>query len=194
MNREEFLEELEKRLILIPKEDREDAISYYDEYIGDSGLDDGADVTALLGTPKEVAANIIGECKEKHAEQQIENKSVKGTATTLWLVILGILTLPLSVPIAIVVMVLVFVLVLVVMILVLAIGIVGAALFLGGIFLAVAAFFTVTNGLADLFTMIGFGCVGIGAGIFVLIGTAKLIKLISRGISRAASSKNRKNA
>lgn len=189
MNRAEFLKELEKKLKLIPKEDREDAIAYYDEYIGDSGLDDDADVTALLGTPKEVAGKIIDECKEKHAEQQKEKKTVKGTATTLWLVIIGILSLPLSLPIAIVAIVLALVLAIVVLVIVLTIGIVGAALSIGGVLAVVGAFFTVSAGVGGIITMIGLGCLGIGAGAFVIIGTVKLVKLIGRGIAAAASKK-----
>ena len=53
MNRNEFLKELEKRLLFIPTEDRQDALEYYDEYIKDMGLGEEEDVIAKLGTPKE---------------------------------------------------------------------------------------------------------------------------------------------
>lgn len=186
MNRIEFLKELDRRLKLIPEEDRFDAISYYDEYIGDSGLGDDADVVGLLGTPKDVANKIIADCSVKHADEQKEKKTVKGGATTAWLVILGILTLPISLPIAIVVLVLMITAVIVV----LAIGLGGVAVFVAGIVSVIAAFFTVTVGVAGTVVMIGRGLAAAGIAMFVVLGAYMLGKALIRGMAKLLSQRN----
>ena len=114
MNKEQFLKELKAKLRYLPETDRQDAIRFYDEYISEMELPDDEDVTAKLGTPKEVAADIISQCTIKHIDNNKEQKSVKGSATTVWLIILGILSLPLSLPIAIAILAIMFSLVVVI--------------------------------------------------------------------------------
>ena len=65
MNRADFVKELDKRLKYIPKEDREDAIEYYTELISDMGLGENDDVAAKLGSPKEVAKQIVDESEKE---------------------------------------------------------------------------------------------------------------------------------
>jgi uncharacterized membrane protein len=62
MTREEYLNELNKALKRIPKEERENAISYYREYFEDAG--DEQEVIRELGEPKELARKILIECAE----------------------------------------------------------------------------------------------------------------------------------
>lgn len=68
MNKTEFIKQLEKRLRRLPKEDREYAIRYYEEYFEEMGADDSTDVTSTLGTPNEIAREIIATCTEKHMD------------------------------------------------------------------------------------------------------------------------------
>lgn len=65
MNKTQFLKELSKNLRNLPAEDREDALIYYTEFISDMGVTDSDDVTEKLGTPKEVAAEIVASCVDK---------------------------------------------------------------------------------------------------------------------------------
>ncbi|MCR4990528.1 MAG: DUF1700 domain-containing protein [Lachnospiraceae bacterium] len=177
MNKKEFLKELEKRLLYIPKEDREDALGYYEEYIEDMGLGEDDDVISKLGTPKDVSREIIDQCTQKHAEKVKESKGVKGKFTVVWLTILGFLSLPISVPLAIAV--LAFVIGIVV-----AIGAILFSLFISSIaciISGIAGFFWgifVTGISQKIFTM-GVGLLLIGVG--VLLGT--LILWLFRGIS-----------
>lgn len=181
MNRVEFLKELDRRLKLIPEEDRIDAICYYDEFIGESGLDENADVVALLGTPKEVAAKIIAECSVKHVTEPTEKKHVKRGATAVWLTILGIASLPISLPLAIVALVLAVVAVVVI----LAIGLSGVAVFIAGIITVIAAFFTFAIG--ETLYMVGMGLVASGVALLVIIGAYALGKLLVKGAAKLLS-------
>ena len=50
MNKTEFLAALRRELGFLPKDELDDAIRYYDEYINDAG-DDEEKVIAEMGTP-----------------------------------------------------------------------------------------------------------------------------------------------
>lgn len=58
MNRREYMDRLEQLLLVLPIEEREEALQYYEDYFDDAGMDNEADVIRELGTPEEVAAKI----------------------------------------------------------------------------------------------------------------------------------------
>ena len=58
MNKTEFLAALRRELSFLPKDELDDAIRYYDEYINDAG-DDEEKVIAEMGTPHKVAEEFI---------------------------------------------------------------------------------------------------------------------------------------
>lgn len=58
MNREEFIRQLELLLMNIPVSDRLDAISYYNDYFDDAGMENEQTVINELGSPEKVAEKI----------------------------------------------------------------------------------------------------------------------------------------
>lgn len=58
MNRKEYLERLEQLLLVLPYEEREEALQYYNDYFDDAGSENEADVIRELGSPEEVVAKI----------------------------------------------------------------------------------------------------------------------------------------
>ena len=58
MNTQEYLNELKIQLRKMPDEDREDAISYYFEYLAEAGPDGAEEAMEKLGTPAQLAAGI----------------------------------------------------------------------------------------------------------------------------------------
>ncbi len=58
MNRREYIERLEQLLLVLPQEEREEALQYYNDYLDDAGVENEADVIRELGSPEEVAAKI----------------------------------------------------------------------------------------------------------------------------------------
>ena len=58
MNRKEYLERLEQLLLILPKEEREEALQYYSDYFDDAGIENEDKVILELGSPEEVAAKI----------------------------------------------------------------------------------------------------------------------------------------
>ena len=175
MTREEFLNELNDKLKYLPETDRAAAISFYDEYISEMELEEGEDIVERFGTPKEVASDIISQCTQKHIDNTHEQKTVKGRATTIWLIILGILSLPLSLPIAIVAFTILFVIIVLIFVMIVT-AMVGAF---------VIPFSLFVPGVAHKLFALGYGLTCLGIGILLTYAlTAVLRKMFSSITSR----------
>lgn len=76
MNRKEYMERLEQLLLVLPDEEREEALQYYTDYFDDAGVENEGNVIRELGSPEEVAAKIRAgfteECGE-YSEQGFED-------------------------------------------------------------------------------------------------------------------------
>lgn len=68
MNRKEYLERLEQLLIVLPYEEREEALQYYTDYFDDAGVENEEKVIRELGSPEEVAAKIRAGYAGEYAE------------------------------------------------------------------------------------------------------------------------------
>lgn len=176
MNKTEFIKELTAKLKYLPAEDREDAILYYTEYIEEMNLGDDEDVSEKIGQPKDVAKAILSDVKDKHISQQKEKKSAKGSATVAWLIVLGLLSAPLSVPLGIVLLAVGFALAVVVLAVFLAFSVTAIALVVAGLLSIVAIFQAPT--FAQGFMVFGVGLVTIGLGVLLGLGLVQLVKLI----------------
>ena len=187
MNRTEYINELEKRLKYIPKEDRDDAVEYYTELISDMGLDETGDVEQKLGSPKDAAKKILDECTQKHVDQYEEHKTVKGHATVVWLSILGILSLPLSLPLGIAVLAIAFALIVVVISLLIAFAAAAVSLVFGG--LSCFVIMWMAHGLAQKAVIFGSGLCSLALGILMCFGVYYLVRLMIRKIFRKNKSK-----
>ena len=75
MSKQEFMEELEVLLGELPKEEREEAIRYYDAYFEDAGAENEQAVIAELGSAGRVAAQIL---KDFRAEKESGVYTEKG--------------------------------------------------------------------------------------------------------------------
>ena len=166
MNKEQFLRELNGKLKYLPEADRNDAIRFYDEYISEMELSDEEDVTTKLGTPKEVASDIISQCTQRHIDNETEQKTVKGGATTIWLVILGILSLPLSLPLAILALTFIFVFIVLFLVMI-------VVAFAGAIAIPYALF---VHGVAQKIFTLGYGLVSLGGGILMAYVLSAVLK------------------
>ncbi|HHT7819986.1 TPA: DUF1700 domain-containing protein [Streptococcus suis] len=94
MNRKEYLQNLEKYLKNLSKEDFQDTLDYFNEYFDEKDNDEEAIIE--LGTPDEAAKEIIANLYDK---ERIEDKP--NTSNMVWLTILAILAAPIGVPLAI---------------------------------------------------------------------------------------------
>jgi uncharacterized membrane protein len=85
MTKNEYLNELASHLISLPKEERDMAIRFYDEYFMDAGEENEQIVMAELGKPFNLAKNIIGEqsaySKSEEFLRYKENKAQQEAAS-----------------------------------------------------------------------------------------------------------------
>lgn len=77
MNKYEFLAQLRNALSSVPQEEREAAMSYYEEFFSDAGEENEQAVIASLGSPEELARSIIDENRKETA--QSPNTSADGS-------------------------------------------------------------------------------------------------------------------
>ena len=181
MSREEYLSKLAKCIKNIPEQERENALSYYREYFEEAGEDNTAAVIAELGSPKHVAAGIIGD----FAVRDMENKKKSGGALkTVGLVLMAIFAAPIALPLAIAaVAVIVAVLISLGAVLV-SLGASGGAVFLSGFVLIISGIVAVFTNMPLGILALGYGLLGLGLGAALVIATIKLFKIFFRGIVR----------
>ena len=181
MNKQAFMQELEYRLRHLTDEDKLDALEYYSEYIDDLNLPPEGDVCVHLGTPKEVARQIIAQTTERKIEEQQEKKTTKGFGSIVWLAILGIFASPIVLPLAIAAVIIFLSFIITIGSIVLAFGVAGAACIFAGALVAIIGIFTPV--LAQKFIAIGSGLFTCGLGIMFLLFTSLLAKLMVKMIS-----------
>ena len=84
MNKTEFLAALRRELGFLPKDELDDAIRYYDEYINDAG-DDEEKVIAEMGTPHKVAEEFKNEYYDR---KNVNDESAKHNNQISWKTVL----------------------------------------------------------------------------------------------------------
>ena len=192
MNKNEFINQLSVCLRYMPKEDRDDAISYYTEYLGDMELSDTEDVTMKLGNPKDVAQEILNDYTVKVVEAQKERGGVKNSGKVIWMVILTILSLPVSLPLAVVALVVVLVLTITIFCVLLVFFAVGLCLIVAGVLTFIFSF--TTGSVGNILMAIGVALAVTGIGVLLTIGVIALFKLLIKAIGALAVKGRQKQA
>ena len=152
MNKLEFLTRLRNSLEKggLPKEDINDALTYYEEVFLDAGFGKEEETAASMGLPEDVAVNILRESgihinpapvmpPQNAGAQNFNNNTtaqpVKKTSGGTWAlrIIIGVLTFPIWLPILIVICSLLFALIVVICSLVFAAAVSAISLIVGGL-------------------------------------------------------------
>lgn len=71
MNKEEFMRQLSQCLQNIPEQEREEALSYYEDYFADAGSDNEQQVIEELGDPRKIADNVKESVRENINYQNV---------------------------------------------------------------------------------------------------------------------------
>lgn len=76
MIKKEFMKELERRLSKIPENEKRDALNYYEDYFAEAAIDDDMLVPDTMGTPEDIAKQIIDEVVQKEqSEEYFDDKA-----------------------------------------------------------------------------------------------------------------------
>lgn len=178
MLKQDYLAELQRSLRRLPKEERENALGYYTEYLDDAEDPDAA--MERLGPPKALAASILTQCADKALEQ---SKGRSGLST-LWVVLLAVFASPLALPLLLCAALVAFVLLLTA-------GLICLSLLLSAVAIGLAGLLSLGIGIAACFIhwptgllYSAGGLILMGVGLAGSYGSLLLGRLWARGIAR----------
>ena len=176
MNRNEYMLELEAALRRLPKEEREEALSYFREYFEDAGPEKEAEVIEELGDPKAAASQILKDVAIKRLEEP--KAAAKKGLSTIWIVILALCAAPLGLPLLLVVFVLGLTAVIVLLAIFLSLFITGVSLAAAGLVSAAAGFYFLPSQAANGIFILGTALCETGIGLFLILGGCAACKFI----------------
>lgn len=192
MNREEFMRQLDILLISLPKEEREAALQYYNDYFDDAGAEKEEAIIAELGSPEEIAAVIRAGYAGDKAEYSergyqdtrfermdvpIRREDVRGNKWSrilLWLLVIVFIGIPIILPLALagIAVAASFVIATVAL---------AAGIFITMVALAVTGVVLTVVGISQIFHMVTVGLMLMGSGLILtvigMVGTVVMAKL-----------------
>ena len=179
MTTEQYLADLRNAVRSLPPNDAEQAVAYYDEYLHDAA--DPAAAMAQLGTPKEVAADILA--------GYVGQPAAKLRLSVLWAVVLGILAAPMG----IVVFAVVLAVVVTILAVIFSLVAVAAGIAIGGLGLMVTGLLVIAQSFTTFAWLVGGGLLAIAIGLLAVFGMIKLGQVTVGALARwAASIANRR--
>ena len=201
MTKTEYLDRLRAALTLMPAEERERQLAYYEEMVDDM-LEDGMseeEAVARLGSLEEIVANVVKDTPLSQIVQtRVQEKKAKGVSG--WVIALLILGAPVWLPLLIAALVVLFALFIALWAVVIALWAVVAAVILAALAAMVGGVIELVRmHLAQGLVLLGGGlmCLGLCALAFLLmklitVGTVKLCKWIWTGIKSLFVGKRKK--
>lgn len=99
MNKQEYLNALNKELKKLPKEEKQNAMQYYMEYFDDAGPEQEQKVMIELGHPKDVANTLLSDYAIKRMNMPAPVTTKKNLSALKW-VIIALVASPIALPLA----------------------------------------------------------------------------------------------
>ena len=181
MNRNDFILELKKHLKGLSEAEIYEAISYYEEYFSEAGSENEDKVIADLGSPKDIAMKILGDCTMKNIES--DERPAKKWSKMILLIVLGIFASPVALPLGIALIVVAVALIISVSAVIFSFFSTAVALVICGILTVFMGLSLIINELPTAMFFGGFGLISISTGILIFLGTYMLSKISFKGIS-----------
>ncbi|MFJ7696903.1 DUF1700 domain-containing protein [Lysinibacillus fusiformis] len=175
MDRASYLKKLRGKLRRLPTQELDAALAYYEEYFEEAGENNEQQVISELGSPSHVASQILADFALKDLENTSE-KSTKKNMTAIWLIILAILSAPLSLPLLATAIALILSFGAVIISLIFAIGAGILSIFIGGIAALISGFFILTEDWPTALLFMGAGLIITGLSVLLFPFVARLIK------------------
>lgn len=180
VNREDYLQELYGRLSnRLPRQELDNVMKYYEEYFDEAGPAREADIIAELGTPSELAAEIVGR-RPTEAQYYYEPRQ-RPRRSAGQIVLLACLS-PIWVPLLIAAVAVVFSLIVAIFAVAGSVAVAGLACVLGGIFAVWCGFTAIFS--AGIPTLMFFGGMGLfvaAVGLLLFLGGVALCGLCGKG-------------
>ncbi|MEY9970390.1 putative membrane protein [Lysinibacillus sp. RC46] len=180
MNRASYLKKLRGKLQRLPAHEIDAALAYYEEYFDEAGEENEQRVIQQLGSPSHVASQIMADyaLKDLEATSNSNSNSTKKNMSAIWLIILAIISAPLSLPLLVVAIALIFSFGAVIFSIIIAIIATVLGIFFGGIAALISGFFILTQDWPTALLFMGVGFIVTGLGILLFPIVTRLIKTI----------------
>ena len=198
MNKGDYLSELHKHLNTMPADERDAAMRFYMEYFDDAGQDNEQEVMQQLGTPRELADQLLKDAPANPIEAAVEKVSKRERKLTPLLWTLLVLGSPLIIALGGVAGGLLATLIalgLSLFIVVLCIGIiplmVSAVFVPAGVYMAFTGLLVTFSDFATMLVFVGSGTALSAFGMLMVKPCMWLLKLCSRGVFRASGALTR---
>lgn len=167
-----YLSRLEQYLTGLTPDERDEVLEFYQEFILDDGLETEAQIEAKLGSPRQLAFKILADYSIKSTPIKDETSSHKSKRNirTIWLIILSLLSAPVTIPLLLIGLLGIGIAVfLVILFAFIALLMVGIVVVLGVCFLGA--------GISVAFTHFFVGLFYTGIGLIILSTTTFLLAL-----------------
>ncbi len=173
MNREQYMQALANKLSGMTASDREEAIHYYEEYFDEAGIEEEEKVIGDLGTPEQVAKQILADYAVK--EVMKSPKSPKKNIYAIWFIVLAIFASPIAFPLAMAVISVLFAGVVAIAACVFALGITLFSVGAAGVGVFLSGLAMLTTNLPTALVLMGPGLVMIGVTLLSLMLVSSLV-------------------
>lgn len=182
MNKEVYLKELHRKLKKLPEEEREAALDYYNEYFDEAGEENVQLVIKKLGSPSQVASQILADFAVKDLDNNDE--SAKKGISAIWFIILAILASPIALPLLISVIALIFSLVILCGSFIFTFFVLVLALSLSGIVSIIGGLSVFAQHWPTAVFFIGSGLIASGIGILLFSPLVSVTKSTSAALAK----------
>lgn len=181
MNRSQFMAELRARLSQLPPDELNSAMLYYSEYFDDAGEENEDEVIHELGTPEQVAAQILEDYAAKYGRMpdMPETTEDRGKGSNVLMCVLAVCAAPIVLPVVLALAIAAFAIVF-------SFIVASGALIVAGIATAAAAFAVVLESPATTLLFLGAGLFCAGLGLAFMVGSLALARVTCRGTAALA--------
>ncbi|NLR10611.1 MULTISPECIES: DUF1700 domain-containing protein [Lactobacillaceae] len=170
----DYIKEVERLIGQLTTGEQQDVVEYYREYLMDAGLETYQQAVDELGTPKSLARKVLADYSIRLSEQSQQGttqtsrataQAAKNNVRTVWLIVLALLSTPVTIPILIVVAALLFAMIAVLGSLIVAALAVFLSVIAVGIMCCVAALFVIWQTPWTGIFYLGIGLFALGASL-----------------------------
>jgi uncharacterized membrane protein len=174
MNKAEFMKRLKKRLALLPHEEYNDAIEYYEQYFMEAEDEQGAIME--FGQPEAVAAKILADYADAPAKGNRWKK--------VWTVVLAIFAAPVALPLAAALGATAIALLFATLAVIVSLLLSGVAILASGVTGSVLSFIFIFESLATTLFFVGIGLICGCAGFALIHFSLWLAKKCAAGLPK----------
>lgn len=97
MTKDQYLSELKRKLKPLPREERQNAVSYYAEFIEDAGPENEREVLEKLGPPEQLAVQVLLNARE---DKKLTPRNPRKGLPAGWTIVMAIFAIPIGLPLA----------------------------------------------------------------------------------------------